>query len=107
MVPFTDLSRGAGQHGLRNQKILIASDILDDYQEIDPSLGYNAAGIILSVLKRHLAVLPAVEQSDSFAACLRRRADGRKVELSLSVSRSRWRGEECLKLHRGEDREME
>ena len=106
MVPQTDLTRGAIQHGLRNQKVLVATEILDDYREIDPALGLNAAGQILTVLARHIQLTPGGGRKENLSVCLRRREDDREVELFLTLVRSRRQGAQCLQLFKLGDREI-
>ena len=107
VVPHTDISRGAGQFGIRNQKVMLATEVLDDYREIDCSLGYNTAGMILSVLARHIAAAPGGGRDDSFAVCLHRQEDHHDVEVHLTVSRSRRAGQECLIVYKLADREIQ
>ena len=43
---MVDLDRGAGQFGIR-ARVLVAADILADYQEVDVAIGHNTAGMVL------------------------------------------------------------
>jgi hypothetical protein len=103
-VPQTDLTRGAIQHGLRNQKVLVATEILDDYQEIDQALGLNTAGQILTVLARHIQLTPGGGREENLSVSLHRREDNSEVELFLTLARSRRQGTECLQLFKLVDR---
>ena len=106
IVPQTDLTRGAIQHGLRNQKVLLATEVLEEYSEIDPSLGFNTAGQILSVLTRHIQLSPGGGREENLAVSLHRREDNREVEVCLTLARSRRQGQECLQLFKRGDREI-
>jgi hypothetical protein len=106
-TPFTDLTLGAPCFGIRGPKVLIESSILEDYAETDPSLGMNAAGMILTVLGQQMALNPGGGRDESIVVGLNRRDDGRNVELDLSLTRSRRQGQEYLHLTRLGDREVE
>ncbi len=97
---FVDFSRGAAELGLRRQRVLLESAMLDDYAEPDTSLGLNTGGLILRVLAQHLAACPGGGGDDSIEICLQRRDDGQPVEVQLSVKRSRRQGQEYLVLSR-------
>ncbi len=107
VIPQINISRGAAHHRLADQRVYLAKEVIEDYREMDPNLGYNTIGVILSVLRRHLAAMPAVERQDTFSVGLCRRQDDRGVEVVLSVSRSRRQGQECLVLNRLGDREIQ
>ncbi len=107
VMPQTDISRGAAHHRLADQRVYLSQEVIEDYREMDPNLGYNTIGVVLSVLRRHLAALPAVERPDTVSVGLCRRQDDRDVEVVLSVSRSRRQGQECLVLCRLGDREIQ
>jgi hypothetical protein len=102
----TDITRGAMHLGIRNQRVLIETAVQDEYAEPDASLGFNAAGVILRVLARHLTSCPGGGGDDSIEACLHRREDGRLVEVQIGILRTRRQGKECLLLSRIGDREI-
>lgn len=106
-IPVTDLSRGAGRYGLRHQKVLVESSVLEDYAETDPSLGLNTAGVVLTVLGQHMALSPGGGRDESILVALHRREDGQQVEVELSLSRTRRQGQECLQLTLLGDREVD
>lgn len=99
-VHGVDLTRGAVHFGLPNLQVLLPEAVLREYAECDVTLGYNAAGQILSVLSRHVARIPGGGQDDSIAVVLRRRQDDHEVQLHLGVVRTRREGTEFLHLHK-------
>jgi hypothetical protein len=106
-IPVTDLTRGAVRFGIRNQKVLLDSSVLEDYSEADPNLGLNATGMVLTVLGQHVALSPGGGRDETIMVALHRRDDGRQVEVELSLSRTRRQGQECLQLTHLGDREVE
>ncbi len=107
VVRNMDLTRGAVHFGIRHQRVLLASEVIEDYREIDGSLGYNAAGQILSVLARHIALAPGGGGDDTFSVLLQRREDAQAVKVQLAVVRSRRHGQACLVLHQLAEHEFE
>lgn len=105
-MAVTDLSRGAARFGIRNQKVLLETSVLDDYSECDSSLGHNTAGVILTVLSQHIAVAPGGGRDETLMVALHRRDDGQQVEVELSLTRTRRQGQECLQLTLLGDREV-
>jgi hypothetical protein len=95
---FADFSRGATELGFRRQRVLLETDLLDNYAEPDGGLGLNTGGVILRVLAQHVAACPGGGGDDSIGVCLHRREDGHRVEVQLAVKRSRRQGQECLLL---------
>jgi hypothetical protein len=102
---YTDLSRGAFYKGLDPETVFIDSSVLDEYAEIDPSLGRNLAGAVLDSLWRRMAISPCV-QLESITIAAARREDGEIVDLDLSIERLRLRGHECLVLEKAGEREI-
>ena len=90
-----DASRGAGQFGIRSQ-VLVHHEVLDNYGELDPGMGRNVVGAVLSVLGCHLASGGSFAGIELLPVCLRRRQDGQPVEVELRVQRLRHSGRECL-----------
>lgn len=86
-----DLTRGAAQFGIRPPAVWLEARVLEDYTELDPVIGLNAAGVILQVLSCRLKSRPAGEEL--LTICLARRADGVQVEVDLSARRVRHEGE--------------
>ena len=101
-----DLTRGASRLGIR-ARVLIEARILEDYGELDSTLGHNTAGLVLSVLSRHLATGSAGLANDMLTVCLVRRQDGAPVELDLSLCRTRAGGQECFTLRLADERKAE
>ena len=101
-----DVSRGARLMRI-DDSVHIDASIADDYAEIDCSLGYNVTGIVLRVLSQHLMGAPGGGGDETLTVALRRRDDGREVELHVTLSRSRRAGKPCLTLIRAGERQME
>ncbi|MGA2246000.1 MAG: hypothetical protein ABSH48_13450 [Verrucomicrobiota bacterium] len=80
-----DLSRGALHFNLPHLTVLLDEAIVRDYGELDPALGLNVCGQVLSVLGRHVAANRGGGPNDMLSVGLRRRADNHKVEVSLAV----------------------
>ena len=106
-VHDVDLSRGARHLGLRPNVIRIESEVLDDYAELDNSIGQNTAGTILSVLGCELAVSPGGVARKTITVCLVRREDATVVELDLHVNRVCHHGNESLYLHKAGERVLD
>lgn len=97
-----DVSRGARLHRL-NEQVYLDPVVLDNYSEIDPALGRNLVGCVLSVLAQHVTANPGGGADEHLPVAVRRREDGGEVELLLSLSRSRRSGQLALVLtHAGE-----
>jgi hypothetical protein len=101
-----DISRGAYLFGICPQ-VYLNLQLVTDYAELDPNLGQNAVGVILSVLSHHLATGRAGLGDDAITVCLQRREDGQLVEVDLAVRRRRNQGRECLIVSRAGERNME
>lgn len=97
----TDITRGARFCGIQNPQVSIHTEILEDYSEIDSSLGQNLVGVILSVLTCHLELNPGGTRDDQITVCVIRRDDAAQVELHLSLQRSRRQGIEHILLVKG------
>ena len=80
---WTDLSVGSSQFSIR-LPVLLESRVLQDYGEIEPALGLNTAGLVLSVLSSGLAVS---SEDDRLTVALFRRSDGAFTELQLRFRR--------------------
>ncbi len=102
----TDISRGACLFGIC-PRVYLNLQLVDDYAELDPSLGQNVVGVVLSVLSHHLATRRAGLGDDAITVCLQRREDGQLVEVDLAVRRRRKQGRECLMVSRTTERTME
>jgi hypothetical protein len=99
---FLDVSRGARLHRL-NEQVYLDPVVLEDYHEIDPTLGRNLVGCVLSVLAQHVTANPGGGGDEHLPVAVRRRDDGGEVELLLSLSRSRRSGQLAMVLtHAGE-----
>jgi hypothetical protein len=94
-----DVSRGASQFDIRAQ-VFIEKELLDCYGEIDPALGKNVIGIILSVLSCHLGMGHGSLGDDQITVCLTRREDDCMVEVDLGIRRHRHEGRECMSLRK-------
>jgi hypothetical protein len=98
--PRTDITRGATQFGIRRASVFVETQVLADYHEIDPTVGLNVIGIILTVLYCRLAMAPGGGPAAPLTVCLRRRPDGRLVEVELTLHHSRGRAGESITLRR-------
>ncbi len=87
--------------------MIIDNELVDTYAELDSSLGHNVIGAILTVVASHLATGQQFLGDDVLLVDLRRRQDGEPVEVTLSVSRSRKSGRECLSLRWGGEQALE
>ncbi len=102
---FIDLSRGARLFGLSMDSLLLEGALLNDYSEMDPAVGYNVVGTILSVLGQQVRREGGV--GDLVSVCVRRREDARPVEVELEVKRRRRFGRGCILLRRAKERVIE
>jgi len=102
-----DRSRGARRFGLRRGAVFLDREVLDGYSELDPALGLNVAGTILSVLSCQLAAHPSGGPSESTNVYLLRREDAQVVEVDLQIHRLRRRGRECLLLRKTREQSLE
>ena len=84
---------GSAQFGIR-RPVLIATRILQEYQEIEIAVGLNAVGVILTALSCRLASEPVSDAQ--IIVCLRRRRDARPVELALLIQRAWLSNRKCL-----------
>jgi hypothetical protein len=101
-----DASRGAAQLGTGGQ-VWVHHDVLDAYGELDPGVGRNVVGAVLSVMGSHLATGGSFAGSEVLQVCLRRREDGQPVEVDLLVRRLRKSGHECLAISAAGERPAE
>ena len=99
---LVDLSRGARHLGLRPGAVFIEAKILAAYSELDPALGQNVGGAILSVLGTHLATYPGGVPEEMITACLVRRTDAQAVEVDLCLQPIRYLGERLILRQAGE-----
>jgi len=106
-TPSTDITRGAAQFGIRRASVFVETQVLADYCELDPAVGLNVIGIVLTVLYCRLAMTPSGGPADPLIVCLLRRVDGRLVEVDLTLHRSRSRGGESIMLQRSAEQVME
>jgi len=102
----TDVSRGARQCDIKAH-VFIETEILDNYSELDPSLGQNTIGVVLAVLSCHLHMSRGGLGEDTITVCLLRRQDDRVVELDLGLHRRRHAAGECFELRRLAEREVD
>lgn len=100
-----DLSRGARQFGILG-RVQIPATILADYEEVDPAVGHNTAGIVLAVLSYRLAAGPIGSRDEFFTVSLRRKCDRKMVELDLALGRNWELGEECFRPYVIAEREV-
>lgn len=101
---YVDLGRGAQNFGLRAQ-VELERRVLEDYVELDPGLGENVAGVVLSVLSYD--VLTDGRLGDSrMTICLLRRDSGQPVEVDLGVYRRCHGGQETYVLRFMGEREL-
>jgi len=80
-IEYTDVTRGATQFCLRSE-VFLETRVLDEFMEVDRTLGHNAAGVIFSVLQFHLAE-GRVTGADHITLCLAQKTGGRVVEVDL------------------------
>lgn len=104
--PTTDITRGAVQFGVRRTSVLVESALLTEYGEIDPAVGLNVIGIILTVLYCRLATAPGGGSPEPLIVCLQRRTDGRLAEVELTLHHSRGRGGDKITLQRTAEQVM-
>ncbi len=93
-VHEVDLTRGANHFGIPRYRVLVPREVLRDYAESDPALGYNLAGEILRVLAGHVSENPGGRPHDVIIVGARRREDDRSVELHLKMVHLRRQGQE-------------
>jgi hypothetical protein len=80
-----DLSIGALQFGIP-VPVSVSSRLLEDYAEIQPVLGLNVVGVVLSLVSyRWASLLAVINTPETVTACLLRRRDGCVVELDLEI----------------------
>ena len=93
-----NLTRGASHFGIPRYRVLVPREVLIDYAESDPALGYNLAGEILRILASHVSDNPGGRPHDIIMVGARRREDDRSVELHLKMVHLRRQGQETLLL---------
>lgn len=103
-IHYTDLSRGAAIFGIR-ARVQLESRVLEDYQELDPALGHNVVGAILSVLGCREMVGGTLGDS-RLSVCLARRESGQTVEVDLGVFRRCHGGQETYFFRFIDEREL-
>lgn len=102
---FVDLSRGARRFGLPVETLFLEGSVLNDYAELDPALGYNVAGTILSVLHNQVRQIGGLDEF--VTVCLVRREDARAVELELALKHRKRFGRGCIMLRKSAERPTE
>ena len=102
-----DLSRGARHYGIHPDALFVESDVLDDYAEVDVSLGENVVGAILAVLGCQREVRPLRVPDGMFSVCLLRRDDARLVEVGFHLDHVHHRGQDYLVLRKTVELELE
>jgi hypothetical protein len=83
-IRYRNLTRPARSYGVHMQ-VLLEQRVLADFQEFDPDLGEDTAGVILSLLAYDLLTKPAGD--GRLTVCLLRRLDESPVEVDLMVLR--------------------
>jgi hypothetical protein len=86
--------------------VQLETRVLDAYMEMDPALGHNVVGAILSVLG-HRVALNDVLGDGRMTVCLARRDTNRVVEVDLAVYRRCRIGQEKYLLRFVDERELE
>ena len=103
-----DLTRGARNFGIRSGAVLLDSEVLCDYAELDPALGHNVAGLVLCVLGCHmLDKLEKGAAKDLIAVCLCRRQDARVLEVDFQINHVLVNGYESLVLCKAGERDLD
>ena len=102
-----DLARGAQHYGLRPDPLYVESDVLDNYAEVDVARGENVVGAILAVLAGRPAVGPGPGPAGLITVCLRRRDDGRLVEVDFHLDSIHHLGREHLVLRQAGELDLE
>jgi len=103
---FIDYSRGAVEVGIRRQMVWLDAGVVEDYAEMDPTLGRNVGGVVLSVLARHLSTEPDGGNGNIVTVGLFRREDGKLVDVDLQITRGRHQGTSRLLLTKVDAREV-
>jgi hypothetical protein len=93
-IIYHNLTRQAFHYGVR-ANVLLDQRVLDDFCELDASLGDDTAGVILALLAFEAAAQATGD--GRLSVCLRRR-DGQAVEVDLMVSPRQLPGGNCLYL---------
>jgi hypothetical protein len=83
-IRYRRLGRKPAAYGVP-ANVLLERRVLKDFREIDPDLGDDTAGVILSLLAFDLATKPAGD--GRLPVCLVRRSDEKIVEVELMVLR--------------------
>ena len=99
-----DVSRGARLRGLPANSVLMEKNILRQYSELDPTLGQNVVGAILTALAAQQAVYPGGVPDETITVGLIRREDNCEVELDLRVVRACRSGAETIFLRKAAER---
>lgn len=106
-LQLIDISRGALHFGIRSEAVLIDQELVDQYKEVDVTLGQNLIGSILSVLSYHLAAVSSGVPHDHICISAVRREDALVVDVDLEIRRSRGSGGERLVLRKVAEHESE
>ena len=104
LIQYTDLSRGAAIFGIR-ARVQLESRTLEDYQEMDPAMGHNVVGAVLSVLGCR-EVMGNTLGDGRMSVCLARRDSGQTVEVDLAIYRRCRGGQETYFLRFIDEREL-
>lgn len=104
IIRYTNLTRGAGLFNIR-AGVQLESRVLQDYTEIDPALGHNVVGAVLSILA-HRVLLNDILGDSRLTVCLARRDTGQIVEVDLALYRRRRINEETYFLRFVDEREV-
>jgi hypothetical protein len=94
---LTDLTTGAAQFSIP-LPVVVEPGLLENYAPADPTVGYNTAGVLLSLLSYRLAATRPGKQRELITVCLARRQDDRLVELDVEVLPARRKDGCCLYL---------
>lgn len=101
--PMLEISRGARLLRI-HEPVHLDAAVPEDYAEPDRTLGHNVIGLVLHVLRQHLANAPGGGGDEQLSVALIRREDGRAVEVIFRLSRTRRAGQPCLILARAGER---
>jgi hypothetical protein len=98
-----ELSAGAAQLGIP-MPVAVPRRLLEDYAPLDPTLGLNTAGVLLSLVAYRISATSRTQAAGVITACLIRREDDQWVELDLKVCQSGVNGQRRLWLELVEER---
>lgn len=91
---------------IRPGNVFVEPGVLEDYAEVDPSLGLNVFESILSALAGQRAACPVGVPEESVTISLLRREDAQAVELNLQINHVCRHGREFLYLRKFGEREL-